>query len=98
MAPPPRPTLATVRERLGGGFRLSDGRTLLAPRPVGQREVLIGSWISVDGWPCEVTNMLWRPGGGRILHVNVDGTTAVLPVQSFETVEKYTVFTTPARR
>ncbi|WP_030237223.1 hypothetical protein [Streptomyces sp. NRRL S-350] len=95
---PPSPTMATVAEKLPSGFRLSDGRTLLTPRPVGQQEVSIGCWIRVDGWPCEVTNMLWRSGGGRILHLNAQGTTVVIPVQSFETVEKYTVLATPVRR
>ncbi|MFE4599336.1 hypothetical protein ACFRKE_00590 [Kitasatospora indigofera] len=96
-AAPPRPTLATVLEQTADRtFRLSDGRTLLAPHPAGEQDVAIGSWISVDGWPYEITNMRWRPSGGRILHLN--GGPALLSMKPQQTVEKFTVLTTPTRR
>ncbi|MFD7986781.1 hypothetical protein ACFV4M_25830 [Kitasatospora indigofera] len=96
-AAPPSPTLAAVLEQTDERtFRLSDGRTLLSPRPAGEQDVAIGSWISVDGWPYEITNMLWRPSGGRILHLN--GGPSILSMKPHQTVEKFTVLTIPTRR
>jgi hypothetical protein len=39
--------------------------------------------------------MLWGQGGGRMLHLNENGTLVVLPLQSFE---KYTALATRSRR
>ena len=89
-----RPGGRTVVLRLdsAGIYHLSDGRALLNPQPVGANEVKIGCWLLHRGRPHEVSNMTWRNGGGRILHLH--GTPEVLSVPWSGTVHRFTVLDT----
>ncbi|MFE0462295.1 hypothetical protein ACFW1A_23885 [Kitasatospora sp. NPDC058965] len=96
-APQARPLNARVhvtgRDRTG--IRLSDGRVLINPAPATVGEIHVGSWIRVDGNPCEVANMA-GPITRRVLRLN--GTARVVTLGLGKTVDRYTVINGPRGR
>ncbi|MFG2844251.1 hypothetical protein ACGF12_13915 [Kitasatospora sp. NPDC048296] len=59
--PAPEPPPSTVR--------LDDGTVLAKPTPAGPRQLARGDWLLIGRQACQIVDLRWGEGGGRIVRV-----------------------------
>lgn len=48
---------------------LPDGRVLSSPTPSTADSLTVGDWVLVRGGPAQITDLRFRHGGGRVVHL-----------------------------
>ncbi|MFD5616492.1 hypothetical protein [Kitasatospora sp. NPDC127060] len=83
-----------VPEPLPSTVRLDDGTVLAKPTPAGPRQLARGDWLLIDRHACQILDLRWGEGGGRI--VRVTGRNP-FSVPHAATVQRFALVTGPTR-